>query len=65
MVDEPEIELGAEGVPLTMFTTNVWVAELPQALLAITVMLPEVELAVALMLVVVDVPVQPDGKVQV
>ena len=39
--------------------------EVLQALLAVTVMFPEVVLAIAVIELVVDVPVQPLGNVQV
>ena len=39
--------------------------EVPQALLAVTVMLPAVEFAIAVIELVVDVPVQPLGNVHV
>lgn len=40
-------------------------ADVPHALVAVTVMLPAVELAVAVIELVVDVPVQPLGNVHV
>lgn len=40
-------------------------AEFPQLLLAVMVILPLVELAVVVIELVVDVPLQPAGKVQV
>ena len=39
--------------------------EVPQVLLAVTVMLPDVELAIAVIELVVDVPDQPLGNVHV
>ena len=39
-------------------------AEVPQALVAVTVRLPLVELAVVVILFVVEVPVHPAGKLQ-
>lgn len=65
MVDEPEIELGVEGMPLTTFTVNVCAVEEPHALLAVIVMSPEVRDEVASIEFVVDVPLQPEGKVHV
>jgi hypothetical protein len=50
----------ADGV-----TAKVAAVEDPQALLAVTVTLPAVALGVAEILVVVEVPVQPPGNVQV
>ena len=50
---------------LTTFTNSVLGALLPQALFAVTVTFPLVADAVALILFVVDVPVQPEGKVHV
>lgn len=59
--------LMAPGVGGIIFITMACeeAAEVPQPLLAVTVMLPAVELAVAVIELVVDVPVQPPGKVQV
>lgn len=50
-----------------MFTTtaSVLTDDKPQELFAVTLIFPLVELAVVVMLLVVDVPVQPDGNVQV
>lgn len=55
---------GWVGVALTV-TPKVDAAELPQALLAATVMLPPVEPAITVMLLVVLVPDHPPGNVQV
>lgn len=55
---------GVAGMEFTV-TANVCGVEDPQALLAVTVILPLVALAVALMLVVVDVPVHPPGNTHV
>ena len=46
-------------------TARVCVVEEPHVLLAVTEILPLVALAVVVIDVVVDVPVQPPGKVQV
>ena len=46
-------------------TDNVLGVDEPQALFAVTEMFPLVALAVVVIDVVVDVPVQPTGKVQV
>jgi hypothetical protein len=51
--------------PVIGFTASVAAVELPQALLATTLTLPAVNVGVAEMLVVVEVPVQPPGKVHV
>lgn len=55
------------GVAGTLFTVNAKVCKVedPQELLAVTVMLPPVVPAVALMLIDEEVPDQPPGKVQV
>ena len=55
---------GCAGVVFTVIA-SVCANELPQPLLAVTVMLPAVVLAVVVILFVVDVPLQPPGKVQV
>jgi hypothetical protein len=60
----PLIVPGVAGVVFTV-TANVCTEEEPHALLAFTVMFPPDEPAVALMLVVVDVPDHPEGNVQV
>ena len=53
--------LGAEA----KVTASVCAVELPQALLAVTETVPPFEPAIELILAVVEVPVQPLGKVQV
>ena len=57
----------APGVPIAPLTVmaKVDAVDDPQALLAVTLTLPEVALVVVVILVVVDVPVQPPGNVQV
>ncbi len=57
----------APGVPgkAVTVTGKVCAAEVPQALVAVTVMLPLVAPAVVVRLVVVLLPVQPAGVVQV
>ena len=60
----PEIVPGVAGIVFTVIA-KVTAAEFPQVLFAVTVMFPLVALAVALILFVVDVPVQPPGNVQV
>ena len=50
--------------PLTVMA-KVDAVDDPQVLLAVTLTLPEVALVVVVILVVVDVPVHPPGKVQV
>jgi hypothetical protein len=52
------------GIVLTV-TASMLAALVPHPLVAVTVILPDVELAVALILLVVLVPVQPPGKVHV
>ena len=52
---------GVTGIELTV-TAIVCAVLLPHPLLAVTVTFPLVALAVAPMLVVVEVPVQPEGK---
>ena len=64
IVTVPEIVPGVVGIVFTT-TANVCALEFPQALFAVTVMFPEVALAVALIEFVVDVPVQPPGIVHV
>lgn len=55
---------GVPGAELTV-TAKVWAADVPQVLLAVTVMLPLVVLELAVMVFVVELPVQPTGSVQV
>ena len=61
------VPLIAPGVAGMVFTTIACDAadDVPHALLAVTVTLPEVALAVAVIELVVDVPVQPLGNVHV
>ena len=61
---EPLMLPGVAGMVLTV---TLWVstADEPQALLAITVIFPVVDPAVVVIDVVVEVPDQPEGKVQV
>lgn len=59
---KPEIVPGVGGgVPIV--TANVCAGEFPQALLAMTVTVPAVAAAVAMMVSVADVPVHPLGSV--
>ena len=60
----PMILAGVAGTAMR-FTCKVSAAVLLQALLAVTLTLPPVVPNVATMLLVVDVPVQPLGSVQV
>lgn len=60
----PEILPGVAGTELTV-TANVCAGEVPQELLAVTVIFPLVAPAVVLIEFVVDVPLQPPGKVHV
>ena len=64
MVSLPLIVAGKVGA-VFMFTVNVWAIDEPQALFAVTVILPPVVLATAEREFVVEIPVQPPGKVQV
>jgi hypothetical protein len=63
-VAEPVIVPGVAGTSEGV-TAKVLAVDAPQALLAITLTLPAVALGVAEILVVVEVPVQPPGKVHV
>ena len=60
----PEIAPGVAGAG-TMVAVNVCDIPVPHALFATTMMFPPVLPAVAVILLVVDVPVQPEGNVQV
>ena len=60
----PDIELGVAGMLFTVIG-KVVATLLPHALLAVTVMFPLVALAVAVIEFVVEVPLQPEGNVQV
>ena len=64
MVLVPDIVPGVAGIVFTA-TANVCGALFPHELFAVTVIFPDVALAVVVMLFVVDVPVQPPGKVHV
>ena len=64
MVVVPEIAAGCAGV-LLMVTANVCAVLLPQALSAVTVMLPPVDPTVVVIELVDDVPVHPPGNVHV
>jgi hypothetical protein len=55
---------GSDGA-VFIFVANVETAEVPQVLLALTVILPPVEPVVTFILFVVEVPVHPLGRVQV
>lgn len=46
-------------------TANVWGGEMPHTLLAVIEIVPLVLFAVAVILLVADDPVQPEGKIQV
>ena len=59
----PEIVPGVFGTELTVIG-NVAAVELPHVLFAVTVIVPLVELAVVAIELVVEVPLHPDGKVQ-
>ena len=61
---EPVMEPGCAGI-LVGVTARVSAGLLPQELFAVTRMLPEVLLAVGVISVLVEVPVHPEGKVQV
>ena len=64
MVAFPLMTPGCAGKAVTVIA-NVLTTLLPQALFAVTVMLPLVAPAVVVMEVVVEEPVQPPGNVQV
>ena len=64
IVVDPEIEPGFAGIELTV-TASVCTADEPQALFAVTEMVPPVEPAVAGMLLVAEDPDQPGGNDQV
>ena len=53
------------GAAAMVLTVTVCAVELPHELFAVTEMVPPVEPAVVIIVAVVDVPVQPLGKVQV
>lgn len=55
---------GVEGTAFTVIA-RVCTDDDPQVLFAVTVIIPLVEFAVVAILVVVDTPAQPEGKVQV
>ena len=59
----PVMAPGCVGSPTVTATTCA--ADDPQEVLAVTEMFPPVDVAVALMEAVVEVPVQPEGNVQV
>lgn len=58
------VMVGLAGVAFTV-TAEIRADDCPHTLLAVTAMLPLLELAVAIIEVVVDVPVHPLGNVQV
>lgn len=64
MVALPEILPGVAGTGVTV-TANACAVELPHELFAVTVMFPLLAPAVVFMELVVDVPLQPPGNVQV
>jgi hypothetical protein len=64
IVAGPEIVPGVAGIELTV-TANVCAGEAPHTLSAVTVMFPLVALAVVVIEFVVEVPLQPEGIVQV
>ena len=61
----PAIVPGVPGVDVDTVTAMVRAELLPQALFAVTDMVPPVVLGVTLILLVVELPVQPVGNVQV
>jgi hypothetical protein len=58
----PLIAPGVAGTEVVIFTAKVCAVEFPQVLLAVTDTVPLVELVVAIMLLVADVPVHPPGS---
>ena len=60
----PVMDPGVVGTPVIV-TANACAADVPHALVAVTEILPPVALAVVVIDVVVDVPVQPPGNVHV
>lgn len=64
IVADPVMAPGWAGILLFIVTANVCASEV-QVLFAVTETFPLVVLAVALIELVVDVPVQPAGNVQV
>ena len=60
----PLIVPGVPGIEFTV-TANVFAADEPQELFAFTEMFPPVDPAVAIIVSVVEVPDQPEGKVHV
>ena len=64
-VAEPVIVPGCAGVAVGVTAAKVAAEDVPQVPVAVTLTLPAVALGVAEILFVVDVPVQPPGKVQV
>ena len=61
----PLMEPGVAGVAVSTVMACEEAADVPHPLLAVTVTLPAVELAIAVIELVVDVPVQPLGNVHV
>ena len=57
--------VGTAGIAVLIVTGKVLAALVPQELVAVTVIFPAVALGVAEILVVVELPVQPTGNVQV
>jgi hypothetical protein len=64
MIAFVEVMVGAAGVVFTKIVCDA-AAEVPHALVAVTVTFPPVAFAVVVIELVVDVPVQPLGNVQV
>lgn len=60
----PEIAPGVEGT-VEVVTPSVEADDVPQLLIATTLTFPELALVVVVMLFVVEVPLHPEGKVQV